>query len=191
MGQELKNTAGMAAKTGCLRAKAYPIAVWGAIAALLLAVFLLSSQNSQNSSDVSAILSDRIFAKLKPVIDFIRYEGDYLLIMRVDAIMRKTAHFFLFLAATVLLYHGFRSLRLSRPLCFSLAMFGCVCCALLDEFHQGYVPGRGASMSDVLLDCAGGAFGLLCVFLTWMTGRLYLRAHLKRQIPTQDEEAEE
>ena len=174
-----------------LKPSAYLIAVWSAIAVLLLTVFLLSSQNAESSTKVSTLLSDRLFAKLKPAIDFIRREGDYPISTYIDTFVRKTAHFFLFLTATVLLYHGFRSLRIRRPLCFSLAMLGCICCAFLDEFHQGYVDGRGSEMSDVLLDCTGGAFGLLCVFLTWMTGRLYLRAYLKRQIPTRDEKAEE
>lgn len=34
--------------------------------------------------------------------------------------------------------------------------------AALDEFHQLFIPGRCGSIWDVLLDTAGGGFGLLC-----------------------------
>ena len=35
--------------------------------------------------------------------------------------------------------------------------------ASLDEYHQSFVPGRGAAVSDVLLDTAGGTVAQLCV----------------------------
>jgi VanZ family protein len=40
--------------------------------------------------------------------------------------------------------------------------------AASDEFHQTFVPSRQGCVSDVLLDTAGGAFGLLC---WWAAGR--------------------
>ncbi len=35
--------------------------------------------------------------------------------------------------------------------------------AALDEYHQSFVPGRGAAVSDVLLDTAGGAAAQLAM----------------------------
>ncbi len=40
--------------------------------------------------------------------------------------------------------------------------------AASDEFHQAFVPSRQASVWDVLLDTAGAAFGLFCL---WAVGR--------------------
>jgi len=40
--------------------------------------------------------------------------------------------------------------------------------AASDEFHQTFVPSRQGCVSDVLLDTAGGALGLLCL---WAAGR--------------------
>lgn len=42
--------------------------------------------------------------------------------------------------------------------------------AALDEFHQLFVPGRYGCFADVLLDTAGGCFGLLCCI--WMVKRI-------------------
>ncbi len=40
--------------------------------------------------------------------------------------------------------------------------------AASDEFHQTFVPSRQGSVRDVLLDTAGAALGLLCL---WAVGR--------------------
>ena len=44
--------------------------------------------------------------------------------------------------------------------------------AASDEFHQSFVPGRTALFSDVCIDTAGGAVGLL---LLWFTGKIFKR----------------
>ena len=41
--------------------------------------------------------------------------------------------------------------------------------AASDEIHQAFVPSREGCFTDVLLDTAGGAIGLLCL---WAIGRL-------------------
>jgi VanZ family protein len=40
--------------------------------------------------------------------------------------------------------------------------------AATDEFHQMFVPSRGAQFGDVLLDSAGAALGLIAL---WLAGR--------------------
>ena len=44
--------------------------------------------------------------------------------------------------------------------------------AASDEIHQTFVPSRQGCVRDVLLDTAGGALGLLCL---WAAGRLRKR----------------
>jgi VanZ family protein len=36
----------------------------------------------------------------------------------------------------------------------------CVLCAMLDEFHQLFVPGRGAQVKDVIIDTVGAIVGI-------------------------------
>jgi VanZ family protein len=40
--------------------------------------------------------------------------------------------------------------------------------AISDEIHQSFVPTREASALDVLIDCAGAAFG---IFVVWAIGK--------------------
>ena len=39
----------------------------------------------------------------------------------------------------------------------------CIIYAASDELHQAFVPGRGAHVSDVIIDSAGSALGILIV----------------------------
>ena len=41
-----------------------------------------------------------------------------------------------------------------------------VCWAALDELHQAFVPGRGAHVTDVLIDSLGGLV-MLSALLVW------------------------
>lgn len=52
--------------------------------------------------------------------------------------------------------------------------------AVIDEAHQFFVPGRYCSFADVLLDSAGGIFGLLLCILTVKLNEK--RKHKKKRI---------
>ena len=76
--------------------------------------------------------------------------------------VRKTAHFTEFfvlgaLAVAALASHGFR-----HPLLLSPVIF--VAAAIVDECIQLFVPNRGPSVLDVLLDSLGGICGALAIF---------------------------
>jgi VanZ family protein len=58
---------------------------------------------------------------------------------------------------------------------FQVALILIVCYALIDEFHQSFVPGRTASILDSAIDVAGGLTALL-VFLYWHRRRGDLRS---------------
>ena len=69
-----------------------------------------------------------------------------------EAVIRKLAHF------TEYMLVGLLSLWI-------WLVVQLVISASLDEFHQYFVPGRYASIRDVLIDTAGGLTGMLLVFL--------------------------
>ena len=56
-------------------------------------------------------------------------------------------------------------------------MVGCIASAvgIFDEAHQLYVPGRDASVTDVVLDMVGIALGLVLVFGLFKTRVLNLK----------------
>lgn len=95
--------------------------------------------------------------------------------------VRKTAHFFIFCGlgflalCTLRSYYGKPHIRV-----YVSAWLFCVFCAVCDEFHQLFVPGRGAQLSDVCLDSAGALVGVLLVFLLLLL-RKSLRKRPKRE----------
>lgn len=45
--------------------------------------------------------------------------------------------------------------------------------AIVDEYHQSFIPGRGASFKDVCIDTLGGISGILVVKMTTYTKNIY------------------
>lgn len=95
--------------------------------------------------------------------------------------VRKTAHFFMFCGlgflalCTLRSYYGKPHIRV-----YASAWLFCVFCAVCDEFHQLFVPGRGAQLSDACLDSAGALVGVLLAFLLLLL-RKSLRKRPKRE----------
>src|SRR4030095_2225101 len=90
----------------------------------------------------------------------------------VHFLTRKTAHFTEFAVLGLLSARAFSvsSQYMLRRMWFFAGLLLVVVWALLDEFHQSFVPSRTASLYDSLIDIAGG--------LTALIGYAYLRRRL-------------
>ena len=99
------------------------------------------------------------------------------------SVVRKTAHFFMFcglgflVLCTIRSYYGRPHIRV-----YASAWLFCIFCAVCDEFHQLFVPGRGAQLSDVCLDSAGALTGVAIAFLVLLL-RKGLQKRKKRNHP--------
>jgi VanZ family protein len=81
-------------------------------------------------------------------------------------IIRKCAHVFEYFVFSLLILRGLRGGRKERHLGWALAAIAIAAAyAALDEFHQSFVPGRGASVWDVVLDASSGATAQLLAAL--------------------------
>ena len=91
----------------------------------------------------------------------------------VHVLTRKTAHFTEFAVLGLLSARAFTvsSQYILRRMWFFAGLFLVVIWALLDEFHQSFVPSRTASFYDSLIDIAGG--------LTALIGYRYVRDRLR------------
>ena len=91
----------------------------------------------------------------------------------VHFLTRKTAHFTEFAVLGLLSARAFSvsSKYMLRRMWFFAALLLVVVWALLDEFHQSFVPSRTASLYDSLIDIAGG--------LTALIGYRYVRGRLR------------
>jgi len=93
-------------------------------------------------------------------------------LLRAHLLIRKAAHFTEYALLALRAARAF--LTSSRPqlkrrwAVVALALV--VVCALLDEYHQSFVPTRGSSIYDSMIDTAGGGLALAFVAL-WRARR--------------------
>ena len=89
----------------------------------------------------------------------------------IHQIIRKSAHFAEYFVFSLLILRGLRAGRKETHLGWALAAVAIVATyAALDEFHQSFVPGRGASVWDVLLDASGGVAAQVVAALVMLWG---------------------
>jgi VanZ family protein len=81
-----------------------------------------------------------------------------------DFVVRKCAHFTEYFILYMLLYNA-----LKESFSFKKALFFSILCVFLyacsDEYHQSFVPERGPSFRDVLVDTSGGLLGLIIIYV--------------------------
>jgi VanZ family protein len=90
----------------------------------------------------------------------------------IHYVIRKCGHVTEYFLLSLLVLRGIRAgqrdfgIRVAVTAILIVAVY-----AALDEYHQSFVPGRGAAVSDVLLDTAGGAAAQLVVAMFARRGR--------------------
>lgn len=124
--------------------------------AIMLSIFWFSHQNGRESARQST---------------YVKKQVNKIIGKGVKFKIRKNAHFFIYMALGM-------SLLLSREKVGKreiLEVVGFVILyAISDEFHQSFIPGRGASFRDVCIDTLGGISGVLIVKTTCYTKNIYI-----------------
>lgn len=141
---------------------------WLPVGAWMLLVFSASgdAQSYRHTSRFFEPLLHWLFPQMSPAaVDSIHY------------FFRKTGHFTEFALLALLLWRAIRQPQKndSRPWRWDeagLALSVVFLYAASDELHQVFVALRTALVSDVVIDTAGGATGLL---LLWFTGKIFKR----------------
>lgn len=141
----------------------------GILAVCLIAVYCMifgfSSDNGQESSEVSRKVMDfliHIYYKLAGG------SGEAVVVnpnaVPLEDIIRKMAHFAEYMAVGFLSF-GIAALWIERLWKgIGIVILQLLVSGVLDEFHQYFVPGRYASLKDVMIDTAGGMTGILAIF---------------------------
>ncbi|MDX8334918.1 VanZ family protein [Candidatus Cetobacterium colombiensis] len=113
--------------------------------AIMLSIFWFSHQDRTESAKQS---------------DYVEKQMDKIIGRGIKFNIRKNAHFFIYMLLGI-------SLLMSREEKGKKEIFQVVgfliLYALSDEYHQRFVPGRGASLTDVGIDTLGGICGILMV----------------------------
>ena len=123
----------------------------------MILIFCFSNQRADDSSK----LSDGVIVKVASIFvkDNLTDNKKDELIDKYTFIIRKTAHFSVYLILGILSINLLSSFNIKRIIMFS-SLF-CFIYACTDEFHQLYVPGRNGCVTDVLIDCVGILIGII------------------------------
>ena len=125
-----------------------------------------------SSSEFSALNTSQV---IRPLILWIFPNLSEERVAVIHFLTRKVAHFSEYAVLGLLSARAFASSAndsMQRHW-FQVALLLIVAYALLDEFHQSFVPSRTASIYDSAIDVAGGLTALL-VFRAWRNRRLVL-----------------
>jgi VanZ family protein len=95
-------------------------------------------------------------------------------LQKLNYFLRKNAHALEYLTLAMLVEFFFSSFNLKGKNIIIYIMFICLLYAVLDEFHQSFVPGRTSLVSDVLIDFSGSMLGIILYFpLVSVTAKLF------------------
>jgi len=132
------------------------------LTALMVAIFLFSAQPADDSSLTSSHFAE-LAVKLLFHHDYQHLSPEFKgqAVSGLTFLVRKMAHFSEYALLGFLWYLLLKNTR--NGMFLSLAMTFLY--ATSDEFHQTFVAGRSGQIRDVLIDTAGGLFGILIAFI--------------------------
>ena len=133
--------------------------------ALYLVIFGFSAQNGEESGSVSLQLSEKCVEIYSSI------SGNNWEAVRVESLaiffehpLRKLAHFSEYACMGILIFSIVYQWVMEKKK-YLIATLWVFLSAAGDEWHQSFVPGRYASIKDVLLDTCGGICGIVLLTL--------------------------
>lgn len=146
------------------RKKIYTVIAISLLIVLYIAIFCFSAEDGENSSDLSNKVTEfvaRVYYKI--VGSGSRGGGSEGAALPLEGLIRKLAHFLEYMCVGVLSYSLVVLWHKPARMGSLAVVLKLLISAGLDEFHQFFIPGRYASMKDVMIDVAGGITGILLI----------------------------
>jgi VanZ family protein len=127
----------------------------------MISVFNFSAEKGEKSSNTSKGVTKEVVDIITVNNKEISKEEKENLIDKIEPIIRKCAHYTLYLIGGLLIINAVNTYSISdkKKMVCSL-MFGIIY-ASTDELHQYFIPDRSARVTDVLIDSIGVLTGIL------------------------------
>jgi VanZ family protein len=129
---------------------------WAAVIFCMAFVFYLSHQPATESNELSTGITEVIIQTVEKVAPNVDFD-----IRSLNHIIRKNAHFFVYLVLGLLVINALRIRKVRGYRSIVLAIGICVLYAITDEIHQIFIPGRSGEIRDVVIDSAGTIVGII------------------------------
>lgn len=132
---------------------------WLVVGIYMGIIFYLSHQpatsSNELSTEITVLITDTVSQLTK---------NESFSIAEWNHLLRKNTHFFAYMGLALLTWKAV-SQHIRNKKTYLIAWGIATLYAMSDEYHQLFVPGRGGQWSDVVLDSAGAATGLLVLFI--------------------------
>lgn len=125
---------------------------WSLVIIWMIIIFLLSAQTASDSEMISTGITDLVYQLLNSVFPNLNIDTLHLVI-------RKLAHFTMYLVLGVLLLNALNYNNQKQSYNLVLALIISLLYAISDEIHQMFVSGRAGQIYDVLIDFLGSLIG--------------------------------
>ncbi len=130
----------------------------------MLIIYMLSAQKSSETTSLSLRATRKI---LSIVFENFEHQSNTIknyMISDMHYTIRKIAHFMLYYGLSAVVYIVSYLNKIKYKKCFLFSMTVSVIYAISDEFHQFFVDGRTAKITDVLIDSSGAFCGAVTIF---------------------------
>ena len=125
-------------------------------------IFGFSSQNGEKSGTISRQITEFVTKDIEAIQKLEKSKKEIIL-NKIEHFIRKLAHFSLYTVVGILVMSLMSTYKIEQIKRISISLLTGVLYAISDEVHQSFVPGRGPSVQDVLIDSLGVIFGILVV----------------------------
>lgn len=141
-------------------------------------IFYLSSNNGQISHQesnkiVNAIKNIQVNLQIKD-------ENGTKNEKKLDYVIRKSAHISIYMMLAFLVSSIFFAFNKKGKNTIVYILFICLLFAVMDEFHQSFIPQRTSLVSDILFDFGGSIIGLALLYLAYYKIKLKGNCHLPK-----------
>lgn len=127
----------------------------------MVTIFLFSNQEAEKSQNLSDGVAVKIIeAVAKMTKQEITKNKKEQLVENTRTLIRKSAHFTIYLLLGILMFWTLKSYNLKHPVIY--AFLFCFLYACTDEIHQLFVSERAGRVLDVFIDSSGAFLGILC-----------------------------
>lgn len=127
-------------------------------------IFGFSSQDGEESKGLSRKITELITQNNEKIQSLSSQEKEEVL-DRIEAVIRKIAHFSIYTIIGVLLMALMCMFNIVDKARVGITLVLGIIYAATDEFHQVFVQGRTALITDVVIDTMGVILGILLVLL--------------------------
>ncbi|WP_430884104.1 VanZ family protein [Fusibacter sp. JL216-2] len=125
-----------------------PVLIW------MFVIFMFSAQPASQSGEMSGTITKWVMS----VINMTPLSG-IITKSLLHTLIRKCAHLTIYFVLACLVSRALfmEGVKASKNIVLTITL--CMLYAMSDEFHQAFVPGRGAGVKDVVIDTIGASLG--------------------------------